>query len=124
MAKLRSITNNTLNSLPPATLHKLGVFFTSKGSNFNLAPEPRLETCEVNERKMPRHQELRELYTQYKLEFLREMDKLNAVFTKQCSQEITLREADMLTDELKNQFSESFQDIHEVCVDLEERLGA
>lgn len=51
------------------------------------------------------------------------MDKLNAVFTKQCSQEITLREADVLTDELKNQLSESFQDIHEVCVDLEERLG-
>ena len=81
MAKLRSITNNTLNSLPPATLHKLGVFFTSKGSNFNLAPEPRLESCEVNERKMPRQQELRELYTQYKLEFLREMDKLNAAET-------------------------------------------
>ena len=51
------------------------------------------------------------------------LDKLNAVFTKQCSQEITLREADMLTDELKKQLSESFQDIHEVCIDLEEKMG-
>lgn len=81
MAKLRSITNNTLNFLPPATLHKLGVFFSSKGSNFNLAPEPRLELCEVNERKMTREQEMRELYAQYKQDFLREMDKLNAAET-------------------------------------------
>lgn len=78
MSRLRAITNNTLNSLPPATLHRLGSFFSSKGASFSLAPEPLLETCEVNERKMPRRQEVRELYQQYKHRFLCELDKLNA----------------------------------------------
>ena len=51
------------------------------------------------------------------------IDKLNDVFLKQCSQEITLREADLMTDDLEKQLSESFQDIHAACVQLEERMG-
>lgn len=57
------------------------MLFTSKGSAFCLPPEPDLETCEANERKMPRQPEMRELYHQYKQNFLGELDKLNAAET-------------------------------------------
>lgn len=78
MPRLRTLTNNTLNALPPATLHRLGVFFSSKGSSFSLPPQPCLETCELNARNMPRQQQMRELYHFYKQDFLCELDKLNA----------------------------------------------
>lgn len=78
MAKLRSLSSNILNSLPPALLHKLGTLFTKRSENFCLEPQPLLETCELNERKMPRLKEVRDLYNQYKQDFLEEMDKLNA----------------------------------------------
>ena len=54
---------------------------------------------------------------------LKILDKLSDIFVKQCSQESTLRESDMMTDDLEKKLSESVRDIHEVCIDLEEKMG-
>lgn len=79
MPKLRTISDNTLNALPPAALHKLGCLFTAKSENFTLPKHPELETCELNGKRMPTSRELRDLYNEYKKEFLNQMDKLSAL---------------------------------------------
>lgn len=79
MPKLRTISDNTLNALSPAALHKLGCLFTAKSENFTLPKHPELETCELNGKRMPTSRELRDLYNEYKKEFLNQMDKLNAL---------------------------------------------
>lgn len=78
MPKLRTLSNNTLNGLSPAALHKLGCLFSKISSNFQLEPQPDLEECAVNERRMPINPDMKEVYKDYKLAFLEQMDKLNA----------------------------------------------
>lgn len=79
MPKLRTISDNTLNALPPAALHKLGCFFTARSDNFRLPEHPELETCELNGKRMPASQDMRNLYAEYKCEFLNQMDQLTAL---------------------------------------------
>lgn len=62
MPKLRTISDNTLNALPPAALHRLGCLFTAKSEHFELPKCPELETCKLNGKRMPTSREMRDLY--------------------------------------------------------------
>ncbi len=79
MPKLRTISDNTLNALPPAALHRLGCLFSAKSEHFELPKYPELETCKLNGKRMPTSREMRDLYAGYKREFLHQMDQLNAL---------------------------------------------
>lgn len=62
MPKLRTISDNALNALPPAALHRLGCLFTAKSEHFELPKCPELETCKLNGKRMPTSREMRDLY--------------------------------------------------------------
>lgn len=51
------------------------------------------------------------------------MDLFSAILTKLSEQEILLRETDRMTESLEAKFSEIFEEIHKICVKLEQWIG-
>ena len=51
-------------------------------------------------------------------------DKFSAIFTKLSEQEILLRETDRMTESVEEKISETFEMIHDVCIVLEQWMGA
>lgn len=55
--------------------------------------------------------------------YLAIMDEFGKIGSKLSDQEINMRETDRLSDDLENGFTGTFEEIHEVCIKLEQWMG-